>query len=206
MSAERLIHSGLDVELWAGRVPPVEAVRPARCSGCGAASQCPGRPLTVVGHGLRERQQRGPGQVGAEPAEVTLWQRRYRCRSCRAVMVVAPAQVLRHRLFSAVAIVWALSLFGTDGWSPKRVRAQVSPWRVVGATASRSWQTLRDWVEAARAGRLLPLRGLAGNRPRQLASVAVAILRALALPGQRQESEAQQAVSGALQLLMGIAR
>lgn len=119
-------------------------------------------------------------------------------------MVVAPAQVLRYRLFSAVAIVWALSLFGTDGWSPKRVREHVSPWRVVGATAARSWKTLRDWVEAARAGRLLPLRGLAGAKPRQLASAAVVLLRTLALPGQRQESEAQQAVSGALQLLMGI--
>jgi hypothetical protein len=65
MSSERLIHSRLGVEFWAGRVPAIEAVRPARCGVCGAASQCPGQPLTVVGHGVRERQQRGPSDVGA---------------------------------------------------------------------------------------------------------------------------------------------
>jgi hypothetical protein len=203
MSVERLIHSRLGVEFWAGRVPSVVAVRPPRCGVCGAASQCPGQPLTVVGHGVRERQQRGPAEVGAAPGEVTIRQRRFRCRSCGAVMVVAPAQVLRYRLFSGVAIVWALSLFGCDGLSPRRVRERVSPWRVVGAAAARSWQALRGWVRAAEAGELLPLRPLGGS-PRQVANRAIWALTAQAPPSARGGSTAHQAVSGALHTLMGI--
>jgi hypothetical protein len=170
---------------------------------CGVASQCPGQPLTVVGHGLRERQQRGPTEVGGAPQEVTIRQRRFRCRSCGAVMVVAPAQVLRYRLFSGVAIVWALSLFGCDGLSPRHVRERVSPWRVVGAAAARSWQALRGWVRGAEAGELLPLRPLGGS-PRQVATRAIWALTAQAPPSARDGSTAHQAVSGALHTLMGI--
>jgi hypothetical protein len=204
MSGERLIHSRLGVEFWAGRVPSIEAVRPPRCGVCGVASQCPGQPLTVVGHGVRERQQRGPSEVGAVPGEVTIMQRRFRCRSCGAVMVVAPAQVLRYRLFSVGAIVWALSLFGCDGLSPRRVRERVSPWRVVGAAAARSWQALREWVRAAEAGLLLRLWPLGAGSPRQVAAGAVWALTAQAPPSARDGSTAHQAVSGALHALMGI--
>jgi len=204
MSGQRLIHSRLGVEFWAGRVPAIEAVRPSRCSVCGVASQCPGQPLTVVGHGVRERQQRGPLEVGTAPGEITIVQRRFRCRSCGAVMVVAPAQVLRYRLFCAAAVVWALSLFGCDGLSPRRVRERISPWRVVGAAAARSWQALREWVRAAQAGQLLPLRPLGGISPRQVATRVIWALTAQAPPSLRDASVAQQAVSGALHTLMGI--
>lgn len=205
MSGKRLIHSRLGVEFWAGRVPSIEAVRPPRCGVCGAASQCPGQPLTVVGHGVRERQQRGPTEVGAEAQEVTILQRRFRCRSCGAVMVVAPAQVLRYRLFSTGAIVWALSLFGCDGLSPRRARERISPWRVVGAAAARSWQALRGWVRAAEEGQLLPLQPLSGASPRQVAARVIWALTAQAPPSARDGSVAHQAVSGALHTLMGIA-
>jgi hypothetical protein len=119
-------------------------------------------------------------------------------------MVVAPAQVLRHRLFSTAAIVWALSLFGCDGLSPRRVRERVSPWRVVGAAAARSWQALRGWVRAAQAGQLLPLRPVGGIGPRQVATRVIWALTAQAPPSVRDASVAQQAVSGALYTLMGI--
>jgi hypothetical protein len=118
-------------------------------------------------------------------------------------MVVAPAQVLRYRLFSGVAIVWALSLFGCDGLSPRRVRERVSPWRVVGAAAARSWQALREWVRAAETGQLLRLRPLGGS-PRQVAIRAIWALTAQAPPSARDGSTAHQAVSGALHTLMGI--
>jgi hypothetical protein len=199
-----LVHSRLGVEFWAGRVPAIEAVRPPRCGVCGAASQCPGQPLTLVGHGVRERQQRGPSEVGAAPGEVTVMQRRFRCRSCGAVMVVAPAQVLRRRLFSTGAIVWALSLFGCDVLSPRHVRERVSPWRKVGATAARGWQTLRKWVRAAGSGQLLPLRPLGAGGPRQVATRVIWALEAHAPPSARDGSVAHRAVSGALHTLMGI--
>jgi hypothetical protein len=118
-------------------------------------------------------------------------------------MVVAPAQVLRYRLFSAGAIVWALSLFGCDGLSPRRVRERVNPWRVIGAAAARSWQALRGWVRAAEAGQLLPLRPIGGS-PRQVAAGAIWSLTAQAPPSARNGSTAHQAVSGALHALMGI--
>jgi Transposase zinc-binding domain len=39
----------------------------------------------------------------------------------------------------------------------RSARERVSPWRVVGASAARSWQALRGWGRAAETGELLPL-------------------------------------------------
>jgi len=203
VSERRLIHSRLELKFWTGRVPSVEGVRPQRCTGCGAASRCPGKRLGVVGHGVRRRQLRGPAKVGGEPEEQTVVQRRFRCRSCGAVMVVAPAQVLRRRLFSTTAVVWALVLFGVEGVAAARVRSTISPWQVVGATAVPCWQALKDWIRASGAGRLLPVKSVLGA-PRRLAARLVWALTALAPPSFRGEPVAHQAVSGALHALMGI--
>ena len=204
MSQRRLIHSQLDLKFWTKEVPTVEAVRPPRCPCCGAASQQPGRPLTVVGHGVRGRQLRGPTQVGEEPKELELQQRRFRCRACGAVMVVAPAQVLRGRLFSSVAIVWALCLYGVEQRAAAEVRHLVNPWRVVGATAARGWRSLTSWAAAVAAGGVLPVKRIVAGTPRQLARAVSWALSALAPPSFRSQSVAHQTVSGALYALMGI--
>lgn len=204
MSKKRLIHSTLELKFWVESVPEVEAVRPSRCVGCGAASRRPGRPLTVVGHGLRSRQLRGPIAVGAEPEELAIQQRRFRCRSCGAVMVVAPAHVVRYRLFSSVAITWALTLYGVKQVSAAAVRRTSSPWRVLGATAARGWRSLSNWATAARLGFLFPVRlGLVGA-PRRIAGALVWALAARAPPAFRTQSVAHQAVAGVLHSLMGI--
>ena len=135
--------------------------------------------------------------------ELTVVQRRFRCRACGAVMVVAPAEVLRRRLFSTVAVVSALALFGTEGMAAAQVRRKVSPWRVVGATAARGWQALRRWLRTSESGEVLPVR-VAQGPPRQVAGRMVWALTALAPPSFRRESVAHQAVAGALHGLMGI--
>lgn len=204
MSTKRLVHSHLELKFWQGGVPEVEAVRPTRCTDCGAASQCPGRPLTVVGHGVRERQLRGPSHVGAEPRLVTIGVRRFRCRCCKAVMTVAPPEVLRYRLFSAVAVTWALALYAVERVSAARVRRRISPWQVMGLSASAGWQALRRWIGAARAGALLPGIAARDDRPRQMAASVVWALVARCPPSLRSESTAHQAVGGAVHTLMGI--
>ena len=65
-SGEGIVYSAVEVKKWVERVPGVEQVRPARCSRCGAASRPLGAPLVVVGHGLRDRQVRGPAEVTRE--------------------------------------------------------------------------------------------------------------------------------------------
>lgn len=199
-----MIHSCLDLKFWEHVVPTVEAVRPARCVGCGVASRCPGRALTVVGHGVRERQLRGPREPGAKPEELTIIQRRFRCIECGAVMVVAPAHVLRYRLFSSVAIVSAMVLYGVDLITAVQVRRRISPWQVVGAAGAHTWKTLSRWLVAAQSNALLPLTRPLPARPRAAASAAAWMLTALAPPTFRVYSLAHQAVAGAVHALMGI--
>jgi len=120
------------------------------------------------------------------------------------VMVVAPAEVLRRRLLSTVAVVWALVLFGAEGMAAVRVRRQVSPWRVVGAAAAGGWQTLKRWIRASESGELFPIR-VAQGPPQRVAARTVWALTALAPPSFRRKSVAHQAVAGALHGMMGIA-
>ena len=159
----------------------------------------------MVGHGVRERHLRGPTRVGAEPEEEVLFVRRYRCRACGAVMTVAPAQVLWRRLYATSAVVWALSLYGVTKMAAAAVRQRISPWRLVGATAAASWQTLRRWSTCAGSGGFLPVRPIAHQSPREAAGAVVMALTARAPPTARSSSLAEQAVIGAQHSLMGIA-
>lgn len=204
MSKKRLIHSRLEFKHWTDGVPEVDAVRPPQCLGCGVASRCPGKRLTVVGHGVRGRQLRGPTSVGQEPELVEIKQRRFRCRQCQAVMVVAPGHVLRYRLFSSVAIVWALALYGVEQVPAVVVRATINPLKLVGATAAQGWRALSDWIEAVQLRALLPISREFSGTPRQVAQATGWALSALALPSFRGESVAHQAVAGTLHCLMGI--
>ena len=160
--------------------------------------------MVVVGHGLRRRQLRGPVRVGGSPREIEIVQRRFRCRACSSVLVVAPTHVLRYRLFSSVAITWALALYGVDRRSAAEVRHRINPWRVVGATAARGWQALRHWITAARVEALLPVRQALNGPPRSAAASLCFELAAMAPPAFRAESLAHQSVAGMAHALMGI--
>jgi hypothetical protein len=154
-AVSKIIASGLDVKAWLSQAPGVDVVRPASCPCCGGAGQPPGRRLGIIGHGLRQRQQRGPLVAGGAPKVVAILARRYACR-CGAILMVVPGETVPRRLYTASAIAWALALFGVDQVTPAQVRQRTSPWTIVGATAATGWATLRRWVGAVRDRRLLP--------------------------------------------------
>lgn len=110
-----------------------------------------GEALAIVGHGLRDRQLRGPTGVDAAPTVTVVRVRRYKCRRCHALITVVPREVEPRRHYSRPAIALAFARFGLLGESPASVRRAVSPWRVI---ATSGWSTLRRWI-AAVAGRTL---------------------------------------------------
>jgi hypothetical protein len=147
---------------------------------------------------------RGPLSFGGGAAETEIRTRRFRCLSCRAVLVVGPPEALPYRLFSTVAIAWALALFGVERRSSIAVREVISPWGVVGAAAARTWQTLRRWLRAARKGRLVPGISAVGGAPREVAARLSHNLAAKAPPTFEGCCIAEQSVLGALHWMMGI--
>jgi hypothetical protein len=199
-SNQTIVRSAIDVKTWLARVPSVEEVRPGQCPRCGAASRPVGQGLQIWGHGLRDRQSRGPLEPLGDPVEVTLRVRRYLCRPCQAVIVVVPLGVIAGRLFAAAAIGLALVLFGVEGLPLGEVRRRVSPWRHVGAAAHGSWLGLRRWVRAIRAGRLFASvrRSPAHFTARQVAERAAMTLAALAAPSLAGEAIAARVCAGAV--------
>ena len=168
---------------------------------CGVASRPLGARLQLRGHGLRDRQQRGPLDPDGPPLMIVVTARRYLCLACGAVVLVVPCGVLPGRHFSAGAIAWALALFGVEGLPARTVRARASPWRVVGATAAAGWTSLRRWLRAVRQGRLFTgVRAAPATWTwRQLAARVATTLAARAPPGLRHTSLAAQAFHGATQ-------
>ena len=98
-SSSHVVHSDLDVKFWMEGPPPTARVRPATCPGCGVAARPLGARLHVVGHGVRERQVRGPLHAGGPPGLVVVRVRRFRCRVCGAVITVLPRGVAPRRHF-----------------------------------------------------------------------------------------------------------
>lgn len=181
-STFRIVYSELDVKSWAARFPTAAEVRPARCPSCGAESQPAGGCIVLHGHGLRTRDQWGPPEATAEPVIIEVTCRRYACQRCGAVISVVPRGILYRRLYTAAAIALALTLWGIEALAPRDVRARVSPWRTVGATAAGGWASLRRWARAVRAGavfghvRASPL----GSRLREVAARAATTFAAFA--------------------------
>ena len=198
-SNQTIVRSAIDVKTWLARVPSVEEVRPGQCPRCAAASRPVGQGLQIWGHGLRDRQSRGPLEPLGDPVEVTLRVRRYLCRPCRAVIVVVPLGVIAGRLFAAAAIGLALTLFGVERLPLGKVRQRVSPWQRVGATAYGSWLAVRRWVRAIREGRLFAsVRHSPAHRTaRQVAERAAMTLAALAPPSLAHAAIGQRVFAGA---------
>ena len=174
----------VDVKCWRSRLPTVEEARPARCPVCGAASRPAGKALAIHGHGLHERQLRGPPAPGVDPERLPLQCRRYQCQPCGAILSVGPGGVLPRKHFAATAIAFALALFGVDRRPAAKVREAVSDCRIVGAAAWPTWATLRRWASAIRSGALWPSlpRAEAGASLRRVAERAAMALSALAPP------------------------
>jgi hypothetical protein len=183
-SKVRIVQAALDVKSWLARPPTVDEVRPGRCPACDAPSRPAGGALGLHGHGLRERHQWGPVEVGGSAALIAILIRRYHCQPCGAVAVVVPRGLVRRRLYAAGAIGLALALYGVAGRSPAEVRRRVSPLRIVGPAAAAGWASLRRWSRAVRARKLFPaVRALPADATlRQVAARAATTLAAYA-PG-----------------------
>jgi hypothetical protein len=198
-SKPRIVQSALDFKSWQQRLPTVDEARPERCPSCGRAS-CPvGAPLTLHGHGTRERELRGPAAPGQPPASVPILVRRYRCKLCHAVIVVVPCEMLAQRRYSAAAIAFALALWGLALATAAEVRRQVSPDQFVGATAAGGWASLRRWARAVQRGRLFPRVPLPSERPtgRQVAASAASAIAGRAGPESRARPLEQRAFEAA---------
>lgn len=135
--------------------------------------------MVIVGHGLIERQVRGPATPGGLPEQGVVTLRRYRCRACRAIVVVGPRGLARRRWYGAGAIALALTMYARGATSAE-ARERTSPSRVVGASAAERWATLTRWIEAARRAELFDVTGLSGLERRRVAEHVVLALAARA--------------------------
>lgn len=160
-------------------MPSCASARPGACPCCGAAAQPIGGSLTLVGHGVVERQVLGPGGPGEAPEQMVVQLRRYRCRACRGVVVVGPRGLVRRRWYGAGAMAQAVALYARGATSAE-VRARTSPSRVVGVSATERWVTLTRWLEAARARGLFGVAGLGELSRRRVAEHVTLALAARA--------------------------
>ncbi len=158
-----------------------------------------GGPLNLHGHGVRDRQLRGPLDAEQPGQLLSLCVRRYQCKRCGATITVGPCGLLCRRLFVAAAIGLALCLWGHDRLDAHKVREQVNPLKYTSPYAAPGWGQLQRWVKAQLCGRLFggiilgevraPLRAVAHR-------IAVA-LSTLSPPQQFEQSMARQVFLGA---------
>ena len=188
----------IGVEAWRADLPSVDAARPCDCPRCHAPSREPGKPLGLHGHGLRRRQLRGPRSPDGLPEVSEILLRRYRCVRCGAVLTVAPAGVLRRRFFTAMAIALALGKWAIEGEACSSVRADISPWSAVGATASLRWNALRRWARAAARGELWSAIVISADWTRR--ELARRVARIVADRGPPDEPLGSRLFAGATQL------
>src|SRR6202012_2049116 len=136
-----------------------------------------GGRLVIVGHGVVERQVRGPIAAAAEAESIVVQGRRHRCRACKALPTVGAPGRVRRRWYGAGAIALAFEAYGR-GETSASIRGRVSPSATVGGSARERWVTLVRWIGAAGGGRLFGVSAL-GDLPRR----RVAELVVLALAG-----------------------
>jgi hypothetical protein len=101
----------------------------------------------------------GPVVFGGPAVALVIHLRRYRCRACRAILVVGPRGLLAGRCYSAPAVASALAAVAS-GQTSAAVRSCTCPHGTVGAAAAERWVTLVRWLDAAQAGTLLAVAGL----------------------------------------------
>ena len=105
--------------------------------------------------------------------------RRYRCRTCRAVLLVGPRGLLPGRWYFAAAIGGAL-VRAASGQASVAVRMATSPSKTHGGSARERWITLSRWIDAVSEGRLFSISLLDGLDRRGVAERAAHVLAARA--------------------------
>ena len=195
-SQNRSFRIGVQVLVAARRL------RPTRCDRAGArlaaaAAREPGRSLGLVGHGLRERQLRGPAAAEVAPTVEVLLVRRYLCVRCAAVITVVPREVEPRRHYSRPAIALALALFALCAKSAATIRQAISPWRV---TATPGWRTFWRWLAAVRRGALFPPAASPDASSSQLAERVAQVAMSHAPPSLRGAPQLALVFAGAAQM------
>jgi len=149
-SISLIVYRALDVKIWMQRPPTVEEARPGSCPRCEAASRPPGDRLGLHGHGLRDRQVRGPLAIDAPSTTAVIACRRYLCTSCGAVLTVVPRGIEPRRHYGRAAICLALALWAVAGQPTAAVQRRVCAWTT--PTSTTSWRALRRWALAVASG------------------------------------------------------
>jgi hypothetical protein len=147
-SSSRIVHHSLVVKQWMASPPSVEDARPGACVACGAAGRPVGGRLVLHGHGLRDRQVRGPVDADSEPTWIVIACRRYECTACGATMTVVPRGVAPRRHYGHAAIAMGLALWAIVGAPVADIRRRVCAWPVTHEDATQ-WPTIRRWARAA---------------------------------------------------------
>jgi hypothetical protein len=171
-STSLIVHRALDVKIWLQRPPSVEEARPGRCPRCDAAGRPLGGPLGLHGHGVRDRQVRGPRAITAESTTSVIACRRYLCVGCGAVITVVPRGIEPRRHYGRAAICLALALWALGRQPTTVVRDRVGAWPSREVT---SWRTLRRWGAAIASGAWSWCATAAGLAPRAAAARAAQI-------------------------------
>ena len=127
-------------------------------------------------------------------ALMTVW--RLLCVVCNTTFTVAPAGVLRRRLYRATAIGLALFAYGVERSSHDEVRACLALVEVARESAARRrWTTLVRWARAAKAGTLIDGVGPVGGT---LRAAAERVALAIEAHGRRLGDRAGRVFDGAL--------
>lgn len=116
---------------------------------CGEASRPVGGGLGLHGHGLRDRQVRGPLDPDGPPTWVVIACRRYTCTACDAILTVVPRGIAPHRHYGFAAIAMAFALWAIVEAPIAEVRRRVCAWRLTEESSTR-WPALERWARAAR--------------------------------------------------------
>ncbi len=200
-SGKGIVVADVGVKGWFALTPDVDAVRPARCPWCDAASRPVGERLGLHGHGIVERQLWGPTEIDGAPQTLVLKVRRYLCTMCGQACCVVPRGVIRCLYYSALAIGLGLALWAVEGRSSLSVHGCVSPLSIVGNEARRGWRSLARWTRAIVDGRLLGVGPLSvSGTPRPQASAVATALAGYASPSDRQLGLPSRAALGAAQV------
>lgn len=173
-----IVHRELDVKIWLHRPPSVEEARPGRCPRCDAAGRPTGGRLGLHGHGLRDRQVRGPLAIDAASTTAVIACRRYLCVGCGAVLTVVPCGIEPRRHYGRAAICMALAMWALAGEPTVAVRKRVGAW----PSDAPSWRTLRQWAATAASGAWTWCITAAGLEPRAAAVRAAQIAAGRAPP------------------------
>ena len=184
-----------DVKLWP---PSVDMARPASCPKCRVACGMRGA-RRIYGHGVVERQQRGPpGPDEASTCQVVVC-RRFFCLECRTVIRVLPAAAQPRKHFSGAAIALALAAWGLCAMSLAEVRRRVNDAREVGSSV-RGWRTLTAWTGDVSRGVLFAGLGLTDGpgAPRAVAARAAQALVGWAPPTWAETAVTHQAFAGSV--------